>query len=375
MIRQFAEHQRVWFAFIISALIVGVPVQIGAAQSTGFSLVQTAEYDLGFDCPVTSALDAAGTTLWVLMDNCGRSGYSLHAYHVADGTALAMDDYADALQSLVGTNNYIDPFSTPMGFTPAGDLSIHYTNFDDSSTSTLLIPLASGGEATTETSASYNALLAEYSDYPDFSVYSPNHTRVVAAGETSFHVLDVQTETEIVEIPVEGSTDSAAASFSADGERLEVVHYQSMDSVSDHSATLLIYSLPDGALLKQYSLPSSPVWISPDEAYAAVSLWSNNVGDVNELVVINLETGLTSPAVSLNEDPAPVATCLNNGHDVRDVNFMTSGRFSFPDLHWLTDSSSLIVPLSYNGEGAAGSGSLCIFNYSRLRTYRVEDAG
>ena len=89
----------------------------------------------------------------------------------------------------------------------------------------MLIPLASGGEATTETSASYNALLAEYSDYPEFSVYSPDHTRVVAVGATSFHVLDVQAETEIVEIPVEGSTDYAAASFSADGKRLEVIHY------------------------------------------------------------------------------------------------------------------------------------------------------
>jgi hypothetical protein len=261
-----------------------------------------------------------------------------------------------------------------MGFTPVGDLSIHYINSEDSKTSTLLIPLASGGEATTETSESYNALLADFSGYPEFSVYSPDHTRVVAIGETSFHVLDVQAETEIVEIPVEGSTDSASVAFSADGERLEIIHYNDQESVSDHSTILFIYSLPDGTLLRQYPMPSSPVWVSPDEAYAATNLWSNNIGDLNELVVIDLETGFTSPASNLDEDPTPVTTCLNNGHNVSDIGYMTDGRFSFPDLHWLADSSSLIVPLSYNGDGAQG-GSVCIFNHSRLRTYRVEKAG
>ena len=146
--------------------------------------------------------------------------------------------------------------------------------------------------------------------------------------------------------------------------------------MSDHSATLLIYSLPDGVLLKQYQLPSSPVWISPDGVYAAVNLWSNNIGDLNELVVINLETGLISPGSNLDEASAPVTTCLNNGNNVSDVGYMTDGRFSFPDLHWLPDSSTFILPLSYGGDGAqGGGGDVCLFNYSRLRTYRVEKAG
>ena len=213
----YVAHKLVSSALLIAVLVLGTSMQTIVAQDNSLELIQAAEYNIGFGCPVTSVLDATGTSLWVLMDNCFQGGYTLHNYSAIDGTELPMDDYADALRSFVGIDNYVDAFTTPMGFTPAGDLSIHFTNFETSETSTLLIPVASGGEATTETSASYNALLAEYSDYPDYSVYSPDHTRVVAAGETSFHVLDVQTETEIIEIPVEGGTDSAAASFSVDG--------------------------------------------------------------------------------------------------------------------------------------------------------------
>jgi hypothetical protein len=50
---------------------------------------------------------------------------------------------------------------------------------------------------------------------------------------------------------------------------------------------------------------------------------------------------------------------------------MTDGRFSFPNLHWLADSATIILPLSYGGDGAQG-GTICVFNYGRLRTYRVE---
>jgi hypothetical protein len=137
---------------------------------------------------------------------------------------------------------------------------------------------------------------------------------------------------------------------------------------------LLIYSLPDGELLRQYEMPSSSVWLSPDEKYAAVNLYSFNIGDLNELLVMNLETGVSSATSNLDEDPAPVTTCLNSGNDVSDVDFMTDGRFSFPTVHWLADNSTILLPLSYGGDGAQG-GTICIFNYSRLRIYAVEVAG
>lgn len=35
----------------------------------------------------------------------------------------------------------------------------------------------------------------------------------------------------------------------------------------------------------------------------------------------------------------------------------------------------LILPLSYNGDGAQSTGGSCVFNHSRLRTYIVKAAG
>jgi hypothetical protein len=373
MFRKYIEYQRARFALVLVALVLGAPMVTTAAQGNGLNLTQTAEYNIGLDCPVTAALDPAGTTVWVLMDNCFQSGYTLRGYNVVDGTQVNVDDYTDALVSLEGV--YIDLFIAPMGFTPAGDLSIRYNNPDTYESINLLIPLASGGEAATQTSATYNALLAKYSDYPEFSVYSPDHTRVVAVGGTSFHILDVQAETEIVEIPVEGSIDNALVSFSADGKHLDVVRLTNPADVNDHSATLLIYSLPDGGLLQQYSVPSSAIWVSPDETYAAVQLFSNNISERSELVVMDLASGLTSTVSNLLEAPASVTTCLNNGNDVSDIGYMTSGYLKMASLHWLPDSSGVVLSLSYNGDGAEGSGSVCIFNYSRLRTYAVEEAG
>ena len=374
MFRKHIEYQRAQFALVILALMLGAPMVTTTAQGNGLNLTQTAEYNIGVDCPVTAALDPAGTTLWVLMDNCFQHNYSLHAYNVVDGTQVNVDDYASALASLEGV--YVDLFITPMGFTPAGDLSIRTNDPDTYASFNLLIPLASGGEATSQTSVTYDALLARYSDYPEFSVYSPDHTRVVAVGGTSFHILDVQAETEIVEIPVKGSTDNALASFSTDSEHLDVVVYlNNPEDVNDHSATLLIYNLPDGVLLQQYPVPSSAIWVSPDETYAAIQLFSNNINELSELVVMDLASGLTSPASNLLEAPAPVTTCLNNGNDVSDIGYMTSGYLNMASLHWLPDSSGVALSLSYNGDGAEGSGSSCIFNYSRLRTYLVEDVG
>lgn len=369
MIRNYRIRAR--FAVFITALILGTPVLTSAAQDTGLNLIQTAEYDIGFECPVASALDPTATILWVLMDNCFRSGFVLRAYNVADGSQVDENDYADVLISLASPDLYVDPFINPLAFTPEGDLSIRYTDGQTFESFNLLIPLASGGEPATEADAGYDTFLAEYSDYPDFSVYSQNHTRVVAVDAISFHVLDVQTQTEIVEIPIEGGTDGAWVLFSADGERLEVTNINNLDDPDDYASTLFLYSLPDGELLGQYQVPSPAVWVSPDGRYAAANLFSNNVGDLNELVVIELETGLISLSSNLDEVPTTVSTCLNNGNNVSDIGYMTDGRFSFPGMHWLPDSSSLLLPLSYRGD-MARTGSVCIFNYSRLRAYQVE---
>jgi hypothetical protein len=371
MIFNAQKQQKAWFILFIVAIIFGAWIQTSTAQAS-LHLVQTAEYDIGFDCPVSSVLDPTGTTVWVLMNSCGDRRHSLRAYNVADGTQVNVDDYADDLVILDGI--YIDLFITPLGFTPAGDLSIRYNDLETYASHNVIIPVASGGAVVIQTSATYDALLAEISEYPEFSVYSPDHTRVVVTGGESLHVLDVQAETEIVEIAVEGGAEYALASFSADGQHLHVIRFNNPDDMDDFSSTLLIHSLPDGALLSEYTLPSSAVWVSPDETLAAVQLFSNDIGETSELVIIDLESGLTSPAANLLEDPKPVLTCLNTGNDVSDGGFMTSGYLTLTSLHWLPDNSGIILPLSYNGDGAASSGGNCLFNFSRLRTYSIEAA-
>jgi hypothetical protein len=353
---------------LIAALILAAPFLTSRAQENGLKLIQTAEYDLGVQCPLASALDPTGTTVWVVMYSCFQAKFALRAFNLADGSQVNVEDYADTLAVLANPDLYVDPFINPLAFTPEGDLSLRYTDVQTSGSFNLLIPLATGGEATTEADEAYDAFLADYSEYPDFSVYSSDHTRIVATGETSFHILDVQTQTEIVEIPVEGGTGYSIAMFSADGERLEVTSSNNLDDPTDHASTLLIYSLPDGELLQQYQVPSTAIWVSPDGTYAAVNLYSNNSGDLNELVVIELATGLTSAASNLDEDPVPVTTCVDDGRNVSELGYMTDGRFSFPNVHWLPDSSGFVLPLSYGGDGALR----CIFNTSRLRSYQVE---
>lgn len=369
MVLQDTIHRFASVTFFLLALIFSTSASI--AQNTTLNLIQTAEYDIGFDCPVSSTLDPTGTTIWVLMDNCFQSRYSLKAFNVADGTQVNEEDYADALTILNGI--YVDLFITPIGFTPSGDISIRYNDPDTYESTEVLLSQATG-EVTSQTSDSYNTLMAGFSDYPEYSVYSLDHTRVVVSGDTSLHVVDVQAESEIVEIPVEGGADSVIPAFSTDGNHLDVIQFNP-DDMEDQATTLFIYSLPDGALIQQYALPSSAVWVSPDETLAAVQLYSNNVTDLSELVIVDLETGTISDASNLLEDPTPVTTCLNTGNDVSDIGYMTTGYFTLASLHWLPDSSGIILSLSYNGEGAQGGGSTCAFNYSRLRTYMVENTG
>src|SRR5215216_31633 len=110
MIRIDTVRQRARFTVLIAALLLGAPVLTSMAQGDGLNLIETAEYDIGVECPVASTLDAAGTTLWVLMNNCGQRNFVLRAYNVADGSQVNEDDYADVLMSLAGPDFYVDPF-------------------------------------------------------------------------------------------------------------------------------------------------------------------------------------------------------------------------------------------------------------------------
>ena len=348
-----------------------IPQAAANAQDDSLTLIDTAVYDIGFDCPVTSTLSPDGTILWILMDNCGDSRRNLQAFNVADGTKVNEEDYAEALAPLDA--HYIDHFTNPLAFTPDGDLSIRYIDPDTYESSSIVISLADG-DAEITFSEGYNTLLSSISEYPESSVYNADHTRVAVASGSSIHILDVQEESEVVEIEVEGGTDYAFPSFSADGSQLHLVVLNNPDDFEDNTAALFIYALPDGEQVAQYDLPSFSAWVSPNGQYAALILGSNNIGEREDLFVMELESGRISPALSLLEEPTRVLTCANRQSDLSDLNIMTDAYYTAVGIRWLQDSSGFLLPLSYGGDGLGG-GELCLLDYSRLRSFAVEDSG
>jgi hypothetical protein len=124
--------------------------------------------------------------------------------------------------------------------------------------------------------------------------------------------------------------------------------------------------LPDGDVLNTYDVPSPFLHVSPDEKYAVAE-----VDNGDEFVLVELATGGISEPVRINEGQSKVTACVNDGRDVSDVDFTTSGRLPLRDLEWLPDSSGFLSIHPYGGEGVGG-GAPCFFNNSRLRSYTVQ---
>ncbi len=342
----------------------------GAAQTDGLEVRQTAEYDIGFDCPVSAALDSTGTRLWVLMDNCYGSRFSLRAFGVADGAPLNDDtsDFSDELEVMDKT--YVSHFTFPLAFTPDGMLDILYSDSETYDTLNLRLPVESTAEAADTrallpTFDALNTLIPGFAGYPETTVYNGDHTLAAVMDETHVHILDLQTGVRLFEIKTV-EPYNAFPYFSADNQTLYIAELHNFDDVTDYSSTLKLYSLPDGEQIASYEVPSPFLWVSPNEQYLAMQ-----VGD-ETLQVLDLVSGSLSAALPLFEPPQKVMRCLNNGNDVSDVDFTTRGDLFLMGLNWLPDSSGFLTVQSYLGDGAQG-GTICIFNYSRLRRYAVED--
>jgi len=328
------------------------------AQDADLSLA--AEYDLGFDCPVSATLAPDQTVIWVLMDSCSGRNFRLRGFDVADGTPIndETNDFADALTPL--EDGYVDWFVNPLAFTPDGDLSIRYYAEETYDSLTLLVSLENG-EATLQTNDSLNALFRQFTDYPETTVYNHDHTLGAVIGETSLHLIDLQTETELMALEVEDF--NIFPSFSPDGTRLYAAILDDFGDVENFASTVYVYSLPDGELLTSFSVPTPFLYPAPNGQYAALQ-----VGD-SELSVLNLETGVSSPAVRFSEDPKPITECLNTGNSMTDFDYRSSGNLPLVGLAWLPDNSGFMTLHSYQGDGVFG-GTPCFFDYSRLRLYQ-----
>ena len=352
---------------VVGVLLGIFSVSVGA-QSGSLSVTMTSEEDIGFDCPVTATIDPAGTTLWVLMYSCFDTGYYLRAFNVGSGAAINDDDhnFAAALAGL--EEGDAASFNTSLAFTPDGEMSINYAdeNFVPVNVS---ISAGADGSASTEgvTSDTIGSVIANYSEYPETTVYNADHSRAVAISEAdnSLHILDLQSGTEILEIEIEGDIYNAYPSFSADGQQLYITQLHNPEDMSATASTLYIYSVPDGELVNSYEVLSPFIWVSPNGQYAA--LWMSD----DELAVVELAENNYSQPIQMWEEPRPLTACLNTGQDMTDVDFIVSGQLFLMDLEWLPDSSGFITLNSYMGDGAAGDGGNCLFNYSRLRRYSL----
>src|SRR5438045_1697122 len=113
-------------ALILIALFVA-PLIVSAQAATPV-VTQTAEYNIGFGCPVTATLAPDQTVLWVLMNNCGSGRYTLQGFNVRDGSPIKADDkdFAEVLKPL--TDKWIYSTTKPLAFTPDGVVDLRYND-------------------------------------------------------------------------------------------------------------------------------------------------------------------------------------------------------------------------------------------------------
>jgi hypothetical protein len=325
---------------VLFALCLSSAAQ-STAQEDALPLQQTAEYDLSFDCPVASTFDPAD------------------------------DTFLPALAPL--DDQWLFPETHPFAFTPDGALDILYNDADSYDVLNLRLTLdgepAPDDTRTLPTFDTVNTLIPDYDGYLESTVYNPDHTLAAVPNTASFHIIDLQSGAELFSIDAAPDVFASVPTFSADGQLLYVTTFNNIDDMNDYSAVLRAYRLPGGDLLESYDVPSAFLWISPNGQYA-VGLIADNQGESQTLIVTELETGRTSVGVEMYEPARKLTACVNDGRDMSDVDFTVSGKLPVRDITWLPDSSGFLTVQSYGGE-AAGGGSPCFFNYSRLRHYSV----
>ena len=354
---------------VLLALILSASVMFAEAQAASPSVTSNTEYDIGVDCPVAQTLTPDGTVLWVLIEGCFTGHSTLKAFKVADGSPIeTVRDFSADLVPL--KDGYIDSFTNPMAFTD-GVISIHYSDAETYDPRTLVIGLEGKAVEPIISDEALTELLRSFTEYPEATVYNADHTQAATVSATDLHVLDLVTGEDLFSLPLEPETYNAYPSFSSDGQALYVAQFDDPDDMTNYAATLYAYSLPDGDLLGSFAVPSAVLWVSPDGKYAAVENGSND-GTTSDLSVVDLVSGSVSEPFSLYEPPGRLMTCVNDGRDMSDVDFPTSGRLTLTRVNWLPDSSTFVFTRSYGGE-AAGGGRPCAFNYSRLNRFEIGD--
>lgn len=351
-------------------ICMGMLVSTAFAQSGGPTMTPAGdERSIGFDCPVAQALSPDGETLWVLMRGCfSRSGYALLAFNAADGEPVALEaDYTEALEPLregevIGSTN-------PMGFMDANTLSIRYSERETYAVRSVALTLDGQPAVPMTDDESLMALLSQYAEYPEFSIYSDDHRLAFVVGSASAHVLDVVSGEELFSVSYPAETYNAYPTFSPDSSIIYIAQLIEPENFESYESVLTAYSLPDGAVIDSWPVPSPFVWVSPDGRYAAAEIGAND-GTSSDLLLANLETGGVSAPLALFEPPRRAVACVNDGRSLSDVDFTVSGTLALIRVNWLGDSSGFVYTRSSGGE-AVGGGRPCALDSSRLNRVTV----
>lgn len=356
--------------------MVAATKPLAHAQSGELGLALTAEDNIGFDCPISVAIDPSGTA-WVLFDGCYESNFYMLSFGAGGGEATSDEgthdeahNFSAVLAALEGGTNGSGGM-TDLSFAPDGTFIIHYLD-PNFSPLTMTIPAESDGSSSTEATINdANAtLLMDYTPFPEGAAYNADGTQAVAINEDSLHVVDLQSGTEVVALDIPGGNFNAMPQFSADGTQLYVTQLNNINDGTAMASTLHVYNLPDGELVGSYDLPSFLAWVSPNGEMVAMAL-PNHDNTQEDLFVLELATGNLSNIMEVFEEPHQVNTCLNNGDDVSDLDYMSSGQLPINDLAWLPDSSGFVTVNSHFMEAAGNATYICNLQYSRLRHYTV----
>lgn len=351
---------------------IGIVLVLALASMTVYgqaeiiTLEKTAEYDIGFDCPVASALQPGTETLWILMDNCFGGNYSVTPHDVQNGQILGESIPVEA----IGDYDIVISFGSPLAFVSDHVLQIVFFKDDSYDYSSVRVDITSGAITTdSENDAAVNALMRQYTEYPESTYFGPGHRLGVVMAPESLHVLELATGRLVFEMDVAAADYSVFPRISDDEQLLYLPRINEPDNYDSYATTLSIYRLEDGTLMETMPLPYPFIYPNSDDTYAAIII------DDSQLGVVDLSSGTISETLDIWEAESRALKCLNNGNDLSDLDFTKSGRLRLADLTWLPDGTSFTSVNSYGGEGAQSSGGVCIFNYSRLRQYQVSRGG
>ncbi len=340
----------IFCAFLAHGLVV---------EAQDMTLTLVAEQDIGTDCPVASTFQPGTDVMWVLMDNCGGYRYSLVAYDRNSGEALPQAPIP--LAEIDGDIYDVFSFSEPFAFTPDGVLQIMAAEGDFFVRFQIDVE---SGAVTMDDAEEINTLLGQFSEYPAFATtFSEEHRYAAVTDDVKFYILDFTTGDVLFEIETLGIIPF----FSGDGQRLYVSILDEPENYENFDGKIVVYSLPDGAVLNSIEFPFSVLYPSDDGRYIVAEVASPEVGK-EQLAVVDMEGGSVSAMLPISVPSRKAMTCHNTGQDISDVDFTASGKLFIRGLSWLPDNSGFITVNAYDG---MQTNTGCVFEYSRMRQYSV----